>query len=249
MRSSADTNNSLLARLLGRTTRIERAEMPAVITAFLLFFCVMCGYFAVRSIRETAGTILGRERVANLFVVTWVASLAIVPVYGWVVSRFRRARFLPFIYGVVALSLAALGAVLKLDPQNVPGMETFHVLVSVLNLFVVSIFWGFLLEIFAREQTKRLFGVIAAGGSTGALVGPWLTTLTVTHIGNAGVLFVGAALFFVAIACQRALLSVWKSSTLHPSEVAHDEPFGGNPILDGVRLLFTSPYLLGLRRS
>src|SRR5580698_7714625 len=138
-------SQSLLARLLGRTTQIDRKEMPAVVASFLLIFCVMCGYFAVRSVRETAGTFLGKERVANLFLITWIASLAIV------------------------------GFLLSSDPENVLVMEFFYVMISVLNLFMLSVFWGFLLEIFAKEQTKRLFGVIAAGGSAGALVGPWLS--------------------------------------------------------------------------
>jgi AAA family ATP:ADP antiporter len=238
---------SLLARLLGRTTKIDRKEMPAVIASFLLIFCVMCGYFAVRSVRETAGTVLGKDRVANLFVVTWVASLLIVPAYGWVVARFRRSRFLPLVYGAVAVSLAVVGFLLSADPQNVFVMEFFYVMISVLNLFMLSVFWGFLLEIFAREQTKRLFGVIAAGGSAGALVGPWLTTATVTHIGNSGILYVGASLFVVAIVCQRALLTVWhRANETHEVNASHDEPVGGNPLIDGARLLFTSPYLLGI---
>ena len=107
---------SLLARLLGRTTQIDRKEMPAVIASFLLIFCVMCGYFAVRSVRETAGTVLGKDRVANLFLVTWLASIAIVPAYGWVVARFRRSKFLPIIYGAVAASLALVGFMLSADP-------------------------------------------------------------------------------------------------------------------------------------
>lgn len=238
---------SPLARLLGRTTQIDRKEMPAVIASFLLIFCVMCGYFAVRSVRETAGTVLGKDRVANLFLVTWLASIAIVPAYGWVVARFRRSKFLPIIYGAVALSLAAVGFALGADPHNVFVMEFFYVMISVLNLFMLSVFWGFLLEIFAREQTKRLFGVIAAGGSAGALVGPWLTTATVRVIGNSGILYVGASLFVVAILCQRALLTVWhRSQQTHEVVGAHDEPVGGNPLVDGARLLFTSPYLLGI---
>jgi ATP:ADP antiporter, AAA family len=120
-------------------------------------------------------------------------------------------------------------------------------MISVLNLFMLSVFWGFLLEIFAKEQTKRLFGVIAAGGSAGALVGPWLTTITVTHIGNSGILYLGASLFVVAILCQRALLTVWHRSTeTHEVAAGRDEPVGGNPLVDGARLLFTSPYLLGI---
>src|SRR5215469_7751237 len=108
---------SLLARLLGRTTQIDRKEMPAVIASFLLIFCVMCGYFAVRSVRETAGTLLGKQRVADLFLVTWIASLVIVPAYGWVVARFRRSRFLPIVYAAVAVSLAVVGFFLGSDQQ------------------------------------------------------------------------------------------------------------------------------------
>lgn len=238
---------SFLARTLGRTTQIDRKEMPAVIASFLLIFCVMCGYFAVRSVRETAGTLLGKERVADLFLVTWIASIAIVPAYGWVVARFRRAVFLPIVYGVVAASLAIVGFILSTDPNNVFVMEFFYVMISVLNLFMLSVFWGFLLEIFVQEQTKRLFGVIAAGGSAGALVGPLLTTAIVKHIGNAGILYLGASLFVVAIVCQRALLSVWhQAQQTHAVKVADDRPVGGNPLLDGARLLFTSPYLLGI---
>jgi ATP/ADP translocase len=107
-------------------------------------------------------------------------------------------------------------------------------MISVLNLFMLSVFWGFLLEIFAQEQTKRLFGVIAAGGSAGALVGPWLTTATVTHIGNSGILYLGASLFMVAIVCQRALLTVWHHARQNQAlEVGHDEPVGGKPLIDG----------------
>src|ERR1700742_4824799 len=107
---------SLLARLLGRTTQIDKKEMPAVIASFLLIFCVMCGYFAVRSVRETAGTFLGKERVANLFLITWVASIAIVPAYGWVVARFRRSVFLPIVYAAVAVALGVVGFMLSADP-------------------------------------------------------------------------------------------------------------------------------------
>ena len=78
-----------------------------------------------------------------------------------VVARFRRSRFLPVVYGAVAASLALVGFLLRTDPQNALVMEFFYVMISVLNLFMLSVFWGFLLEIFAKEQTKRLFGVIA----------------------------------------------------------------------------------------
>src|SRR5215470_13014736 len=100
-----------LGRLLTFIAPIEPREVPAVVAAFCLFFCVFAGYFAVRPVRETMGTILGKGRVADLFVVTWIASLAIIPIYGVLVAKFRRSLFLPWIYGSIAVALAAVGLV------------------------------------------------------------------------------------------------------------------------------------------
>ena len=111
-------DDSLLARLLRRSARIEAEEMPTVIAAFLLFFAVFAGYFAVRPVRETVGTVLGRERVQDLFVVTWVASIGVVMLYATLVARVRRAILLPTTYGAIALLLAATGIALKLNPAN-----------------------------------------------------------------------------------------------------------------------------------
>src|SRR6187397_2427473 len=94
-RDSAEQQPSLGRRIVTALTSVERHELPLVATAFFLFFCVLGGYFAVRPVRETMGTILGRDRVANLWLATWIVSLAIVPLYGAVVAKFRRSVFLP----------------------------------------------------------------------------------------------------------------------------------------------------------
>lgn len=245
MTAEPNAGASALGRFLGRFARIEPKELPAVVTAFVLFFCVLGGYFAVRPVRETVGTILGRDRVSDLYLITWVASIAIVPLYGWACSKFRRSAFLPWIYGAVALSLAGVGLAFEGDQASIPVGEFFYVWISVLNLFIVSVFWSFLLELYNAEQTRRLFGVIAAGGTAGALVGPLLTDLTVGVVGNAGVLFMGAAFFVVAILCQRALLKIWSEARLGGGEKAADRPMGGNPFA-GFTLLLKSPYLLGI---
>ncbi|MBI2839324.1 MAG: hypothetical protein HYX75_13490 [Acidobacteria bacterium] len=49
--------------------------------------------------------------------------------------------------------------------------RAFFLWVSVFNLFVVTVFWGFMTDIFNTEQAKRLFGFIAVGGTLGAIVG------------------------------------------------------------------------------
>ena len=209
--------------------------MPSVVVAFFLFFCVLGGYFAVRPVRETVGTILGRDRVANLYVATWIASLAIVPVYGAIVAKVRRSVFLPLIYGFVAVALAIVGGVLQNQSKNVAVGQFFYVFISVLSLFLVSVFWSFLVELFDSGQAKRLFPVIAAGGTAGALVGPLFTDLSARSIGNGGVLFVGAALFALAVVLQAIMIRLWKSGPEPRREggdvdyQARDRALGGNP--------------------
>lgn len=237
---------SPLGRLLNRVAPIEEHETPAVVAAFCLFFCVMGGYFAVRPVRETVGTLLGRERVADLFIVTWIAAVAIVPLYGVIVARFRRSIFLPCTYGFVALALALIGLALRGEQMNIVAGQFFYVFISVLNLFLISMFWSFLLELFDSGQTKRLFGVIAAGGTAGALLGPLIADLSVTRIGNSGVLFVGATLFFLAIVAQQMLLGIWRErSPAAATSAARERPIGGNPFA-GFSLVLRSPYLLGI---
>jgi AAA family ATP:ADP antiporter len=233
---------TVLGRLIGRVALVEKHEMAAVIAAFLLFFFVLGGYFAVRPVRETVGTILGRDRVAHLYLWTWAGSLVIIPIYGWLVARLKRSVFLPLIYGFVAVSLAAIGIALRANESSIAVGQFFYVFISILSLFLTSVFWAFLLELFDSGQAKRLFGVIAAGGTAGALAGPGVAYLTVSTLGNSGVLFVGAAMFVVAVVSQQALLRIWKARRTSQHD---DRPIGGNPFA-GFLLVLRSPYLLAI---
>jgi AAA family ATP:ADP antiporter len=241
MSAEAAAQGGPLARLLNRVARVETREVPAVLAAFSLFFCVLGGYFAVRPVRETIATILGEDQVADLWILTSIGAIAIVPVYGWLVAHVRRSVLLPAIYGIVAVSLGACGLVFRARPDDMLVGATFYVWISVLNLMLVSVFWSFLLELFDSGQAKRLFGFIAAGGTTGALVGPLLTDLTVQRIGNGGVLFIGAAMFVLAILAQRVLLLIWREGRTGPP--APDHGLGGNPFA-GFSIVARSPYLL-----
>jgi AAA family ATP:ADP antiporter len=242
MSSERVEHPTVLGRLIGRVALVEKHEMTAVIAAFLLFFCVLGGYFCVRPVRETVGTILGRDRVAHLYLWTWIGSILIIPIFGWLVAKLRRSVVLPLVYGFVAVSLAVIGLVLRANEGSIAVGQFFYVFISILSLFLTSVFWAFLLELFDSGQAKRLFGVIAAGGTAGALAGPGITYLTVSTVGNGGVLFVGAAMFVVAVLCQQALLRIWKA---RPASQQEDRPIGGNPFA-GFWLVLQSPYLLAI---
>jgi len=243
-----------LQRLLVRFSRVEPRETAAVVAAFCLFFFVLGSYFAVRPVRETVATLLGRDRVADLWLYTALFSIAIVPLWGWLVARLRRSLLLPMLYGVVAVILAFIGSSIQVDESNLQVGTFFYVWISVINLMLVSVFWSFLLEMFSAEQSKRLFGFIAAGGTFGALVGPLTARLLVDSIGNSGVLYLGTAGFLGAIVCQRVLIGIWNRKREADAAAAvdagkeiksDDSGLGGNPVA-GIFIVLRSPYLLGI---
>lgn len=234
---------STLGRALSRVATIEPRELPAVVAAFLLFFFMWAGYFAVRPVRETVATIVGRDQIADVWIFTSIASILIIPLYGWVVARFRRSVFLPAMYALVAIVLALTGLALRGDQVDPLVGKFFYVFISVVNLFIISVFWSFLLELFDSGQSKRLFGVIAAGGSAGALMGPFISDMAVEQIGNSGILILGAALFVAAIVCQRILLRLWQERAAGPRD--EERPLGGN-IIAGVTAILKSPYVIGI---
>jgi len=236
--------NSPLAAFLTWVAPVETREIRAVVAAFSLFFFMWAGYFAVRPVRETVAiNFIGRENVADLWLYTALFSILIIPAYGTIVARLRRSVFLPSIYGAVALLFAGVGIAMQTGGMTSVIGKVFYVFISVMNLMLLSMFWSFLLELFDKGQTKRLFGVIAAGGSAGALAGPFISDVAVGTIGPSGVLYLGAVFFALAIACQRVLLGVWSQRTA--GTLTEDKPIGGD-VFAGVTSIVRSPYLIGI---
>lgn len=235
-------------RLVPAVGAIERHEMPAVAASFLLFFCIMAGYFAVRPVRDTVGTLIGADRLANLWIGTAAASILVIPIYGWLVARFRRSVFLPWTYAAVSVSLVIVGLAFRSGDPGLRLSQFFWIFISVLNLFTISVFWSFLVELFRGDQTKRLFGIIAAGGTAGALAGPLFTDIAVSTIGNSGILFLGAGLFALAIVCQKALITVWRSEApaVEIGDASERDRAIGGSMMAGVPLVLKSPYVLGI---
>jgi ATP:ADP antiporter, AAA family len=229
---------------------VDRSEAGIVITGFLLLFCVLGGYFAVRPVRETIGTVLGREATQNLWFFTALTALAIVPLYGWLVAHVRRSVLVPIIYGFMTVAFVFTAQLFDSGPPAPTTARIFYVAISVLNLLLVSVFWSFILEILSGEQSKRLISYIAAGGTLGALVGPAATALFVKQIGNHGVMYVGAGMYAMAVVLHRLLMIQWRRNSPEASSQSNqlserDRALGGNPFA-GFMLVFRNKYLMGI---
>lgn len=229
------------------------AEARIVITGMALLFSVLFGYFSVRPVRETIGTILGRHATQDLWFFTAILAILIVPSYGWLVARVRRVVLLPAIYAFMAAAFIVAGMVFQSDPKNAMLARIFYVGISVMNLLLVSVFWSFMLEMLSSDQAKRLFGLIAAGGTAGAFLGPMATRTIVLQVGNSGILYMGAGMFIVAVFLQWLLIAQWNKAGPAVAAQAGGQPqlatrgraLGGNPFA-GFGLVMRSPYLIGI---
>ena len=234
--------------LLNRVFGLERHEYYAVAWSFVYFFCVLSAYYMLRSVRETMAVEGGVQNVPWLFSSTFVVMLAVTPVFGWVASRFPRRKFLPWVYYFFVLNIllfwGGFSYAIGNDLSFVWLGRAFFVWLSVFNLFVVSVFWSFMADIYTREQSRRLFGVISAGGSAGALIGPLATGSLVVPIGFQNLLPISATLLLFGVYCITRLRR-WVESE-HRGEIestmAAAAPLGGT-LLGGISLVARSRYL------
>jgi AAA family ATP:ADP antiporter len=206
--------------------------------AFGYFFFLLAGYFMLRPIRGTVAA-NHSDSLHLLYTATFVSMLLIVPVFGWLVSKFRRGRFVPGIYLFFVSNLVFFSYVFEGDATGDWIQYGFYVWLSVFNLFVVSIFWSFMADIFHPDQAQRLFGSIMAGGSLGAISGPILTANWVETIGSGGVMKL--AIFCLLIATAFAI--ILGRFERHQNQEQPVKVIGGS-IWEGAVRVFKSKYLL-----
>lgn len=181
-------------------------EARAVVGGFLLFFLLFASYFMLRPVRETFGIAGGVDNLPWLYVGTFLGALTLVPIYGWLTARVPRARLVPVTYLFCAVVMFGFAAQLAADPDSVWTGRAFYVWVSTFNMFVISIAWSLMGDVFSPDQARRLFGRIAAGASLGGLTGPVLSGLLIERVGHAGLLAISTVLLLATLGCVQYLL-------------------------------------------
>lgn len=248
---ASDPTTKFRTFLFGKVLGLERHEYVAVAWSFAYFFCVLSSYYIIRPVREAMAVGSGPDTIPFLFIGTFVTTLAMVPVFGWIASRYPRRVFLPWVYLFFASNVLIFWAVFSLAVDQGKDYvwlgRIFFVWISVFNLFVVSVFWSFMADIYTREQGRRLFGFITAGGSIGALLGGAATSLLVKPIGFQNLFPISAVLLLIAVFCI-AKLRRWVAAEHDPDEAdsaASNKPLGGNPF-SGITHVFSSGYFGGI---
>ncbi|MCJ2043013.1 MFS transporter [Methylobacterium sp. J-078] len=234
---------------LGRLVDVRPGEAPALAWSWAYIFSILAAYYVLRPIRDQMGIAGGLENLPWLFTGTLVGMLVLNVPFAWLVKTLPRARFVPLTYRFFAANilLFACGLYLAGPEGDVWIGRAFFVWLSIFNLFVVSVFWATIVDVFSTEQGKRLFGFIAAGATLGAIAGSATTAILARDVPTWALLVGAAVLLEAAVFSMRGLARL--SDRLNRAPVAGDsapaEAIGGSAFA-GITRTFRSPYLLNI---
>src|SRR5262249_21235901 len=217
-------------------------ERAAAVWSFGYFFTLLAGYYVLRPLRDQMGIAGGVKALPWMFTATFVTLLVAQPLYGALVSRVTRARFIPVVYHFFVANLVLFWLLLTAGVATVIVARVFFVWVSVFNLFAVAVFWSFMADLFTSEQGKRLFGFIGAGGTAGSLAGP------AGPLGRSGPLRRTKLLIAAIVFLELAVLCVHqleRSGNAREPSRPNDQRIGGSAFAAASELIY-SPYLLGV---
>jgi AAA family ATP:ADP antiporter len=248
-----------LGKILRLFVRIETYEIQAVLWSCLYFFFILAGYYVIRPLRDEMAVAAGVSNLPWLFTGTLLAMLLVNPLFSTLVVSLPRKRFVSISYRffIFNLSIFYLLFISLSEDQGIWIGRIFYIWTSVFNLFVVSVFWGFMADIFAKQQGKRLFGFITAGGTLGGVAGSSLTWIISSRIEPVyliliAILFIECSVRCMNRLCQWSAVSDTNSVALPggnsktaPLGQADVVPIGGN-IFAGFTNVVRSPYMIGI---
>ena len=244
----------MLSKRIRQLAVLRPGEGAPAALAALLFFCILCSYYILRPLREEMGLAGGVRNLPYLYLATLATMLVATPLFGALVKRFQRQVFLVATYRLFMTILVLFWLALQFLPERLDLYlgRVFYVWISVFNLFAVSLFWAFMADGFGYERSKRLFGLIAVGGTLGAVVGSGLTAGLSSVIGRSPLLLVSVFFLAAAIQCLKLLdrhflAPDWTTPAQDSGASAPlEEERQTSGALGGIALTLRSPYLLAI---
>jgi AAA family ATP:ADP antiporter len=234
-------------RMIRRAVDVRPEELGALGWSWLYFFAVLSAYYVIRPIRDEMGVAGGVNNLPWLFTGTLVGMAIANPAFAALVARLPRLRFVSATYRFFMANLLLFFALLHMLPaeQQVWVGRIFYIWTAVFNLFVVSVFWSFMTDVFSTGQGKRLFGFISAGGTLGGIAGSSLTAGLAGLLGPTNLLLVSILLLETAVFSVRRLSRLSERLRLDAGEAAQERVIGGGT-MTGIKHAFSSPYLLNI---
>lgn len=244
-----------MTELLSKVTGLEPEELKPAGLAAGFIFCLLAGYYVVRPLRDEIVLLLGKEYVPKLFIWTLLVMTVANPLFAYLLNRFDRISFIKVVYRFFALNILFFIGIFKYleatgqmpeggKAELVTGeafwvCAVFFVWVSVFNLFAMSIFWALMADLYDPKRSKKVFGLVGAGGTLGQIVGSGLTKTAVDFLGPTNLLFLTVLLLEMSVFIMVRLTHDYKE----PPKKEHEKKAGP---LSGIADILRSPYLLAI---
>ena len=242
---------------------LKEGEFKLLILSFSFIFVLFSSYSLLRPIRDALGLSGGDDELKWLFLGTFLACIASSLALMWLSTRIKRRFYIDFVLVFFGLNLFIFYAAMSLiEPKSSEFIwlcRIFYIWVSVFNLFVFSSAWSLLSDIFSKEASLRLFGIIAAGASLGSIAGSASVRYLVEHIGTSSFILASMILLCLTLALKHAMISdIFKHTQVAHSRNPQTSQIPQNPLerfdktigaknpFVGFSLIAKSPYLLAL---
>jgi AAA family ATP:ADP antiporter len=170
--------NLIMPRVLQRASRaVERlvgaevrsGEWHLVLLFFANLFLLLAAYYILKVIREPLilleGGAIERSYARGLQAVLLVL---LIPAYGLLANRFEPAKLVKWIMGVFVL---CVGAFAGLGRAGVHVGFAFFVWLGIFSTVAIAQFWSLANDLMTEAEGKRLFPMVAAGGTLGGIFG------------------------------------------------------------------------------
>lgn len=248
-----EERNDAESKLVEHGPRIQSGEMRSVIYALCWMFCVLLGYFIIRPLRETLGSMAGTVQLQRLFVASFLVMIVLVPLYAALLARLPRRWIVRVVFHLFAICLVVFSILLHSDdgPTRIWAARVLFVWISVFGVFSTSVFWSVLADLFSSRQGRRLFGIIASGGTAGAITGSLFTSQLADRFS------MGSLLLIPALVIEIGLWFAWRLER-QATSIREREPEGGGDkpaeseqlhrggLWAGVTHVLQSPYLASI---
>ena len=191
------------SRLLSPFSNVHKGEGARAALMLLCIFLIMTSYYVMKTAREglilTGGTfgLRGDELKTYATGAMAILLIGIVPAYDALADRHRRIHFINLTYAMLLTSLVAFFA---MGEAGLPIGFAYFVWYGLVSCFMVAQFWSYASDLYNEEQGKRLFALIATGGTLGAIAGPNIAKIASTF----NLMLIGACL----LVCATVLFNV-----------------------------------------
>lgn len=238
----------MFKRWLQALAKVEANEVVATLASFCLVLVLMAAYYILRPVRDAMASDWSDAEVSLLWTLNFFFSFVVVAVYGLAASRVSLKHLVPAVYGFFALTFVLFYLLSGGLQDTILIDKAFYVWVSVFSLFPISVFWSFMADLYTREQSKRLFGIITTGASVGAMIGPSIPLLFSGVLGTYSLMLVASLVLAATLPLIYYLERLKVTRLGHveaPGERPPEQSLGGGS-LSGYRLFLQNPLLLGI---